>query len=58
MTPLPQKPTVVILLNECGTVLKVASNIAPLPELTVVATTTEKQFNQEALGKSFNQESK
>jgi hypothetical protein len=55
MTPLPSNPTVVILLNADGLVQKVASNIALLPELSVVVTQNSLAFDQEALGKPFNQ---
>ena len=55
MTPLPVNPRVVVLVSPNG-VVKVASNIAPLPELDVVVTNNPAIFEQEALGKPFNQE--
>lgn len=35
--------------------MKVASNIAPLPELTVVITQNEDEFKEAAAGTMFNQ---
>jgi predicted transcriptional regulator len=56
MTPLPTNPTVVALTDEKnGKVIKVASNIAELPELTVIVTTNPVEFYEAALGKPFNQ---
>lgn len=55
MTPLPQNPKVVILVDGNGNVARVASNIAPLPELEVKVTDNPHDFAEEAAGKSFNQ---
>jgi hypothetical protein len=55
MTPLPSNPVVVILCGDNGEVLRVASNIAPLPELKVIVTDNPHEFKEEALGKPFNQ---
>ena len=55
MYPLPTNPTVVVLVNKNGSVAKVASNIAPLPEFQVVVTNDPKTFAEESLGKTFNQ---
>jgi hypothetical protein len=55
MTPLPVNPTVVVLIDEDNNVVKVASNIAPLPELTVRVLTSPQAFEDEAAGKPFNQ---
>lgn len=56
MFPLPVNPTVAVLTTPKGAVLKVASNIAPLPELNVVVTQNEDEFNEAALGKTFKQD--
>lgn len=55
MTPLPVTPSVVLLVNELGTPLKVASNIAPVPEMQVEVVQSEKDFEEKAQGKPFNQ---
>lgn len=55
MTPLPVNPKVVVLVDGDNIPVKVASNIAPLPELDVVVTRDPAAFEQEALGKTFNQ---
>jgi hypothetical protein len=56
MTPLPTNPKVVVLINEEGNPVKIASNIAPLPELDVKVVYTELEFKVEAAGKPFNQD--
>ena len=56
MTPLPTHPKVVLLINNNDEVVQVASNIAPLPELTVEVTRSHRLFDELALGKPFNQE--
>ena len=55
MIPLPTNPTVVALIDENGKVIKVASNIAELPELNVTVTKNPAEFDEAALGKPFNQ---
>lgn len=55
MYPLPTSPTVAILIDACGNTVKVASNIAPLPELTVKVFTNAQEFEEEAKNKPFNQ---
>ena len=55
MTPLPTNPKVVILINEGGNTVKIASNIAELPELDVKVVYTQLEFDAEAAGKPFNQ---
>lgn len=55
MYPLPCNPKVVIHTTPKGAVMKVASNIAPLPELTVVITQNEDEFKEAAAGTMFNQ---
>ena len=60
MTPLPVKPTVVVLINKNAPNLieAVASNIArtddPNDPLTVKVVTTAIDFANEALGKPFD----
>ena len=56
MFPLPVNPTVVALTDANGKVLKVANNIATLPEFAVKVTTDPKVFEEEAKGKTFNQD--
>jgi hypothetical protein len=51
---MPVKPTVVILLSDNDEVVGVASNIAPLPELEVQVTRSQRMFDELALGKPFN----
>jgi len=53
MTPMPVNPTVVILIDDSDRIVGVASNIAPLPELTVEATRSQRLFDELALGKTF-----
>jgi hypothetical protein len=57
MTPLPVNPTVVILVDGSngGAPLRVASNVAPLPELNVVVTDNPHEYKELALGKPFEQ---
>jgi hypothetical protein len=57
MTPLPVNPKVVILVDGSngGAPLRVASNIAPLPELEVIVTDNPHEFKELALGKPFEQ---
>jgi hypothetical protein len=55
MTPMPVNPKVVILVNKDGFPIKIASNIAPLPELSVVTVHGELSFENEAAGMPFNQ---
>lgn len=57
MTPLPSNPKVVILVDGAngGSPLRVASNIAPLPEMEVIVTDNPHEFRELALGKPFNQ---
>lgn len=55
MYPLPQNPTVNVLTDASGRIIKVASNIAPLPELTVKVFTNAQEFEGEAINKPFNQ---
>jgi len=51
---LTQYPTVAILLNPEGKVEAIASNIAPIGELTVIFTTDPAAFREEAANKPFN----
>jgi hypothetical protein len=53
MYPLPVEPTVVILLNDSDQVVGVSSNIAPLPELKVEVTRSQRLYNELAKGKMF-----
>lgn len=55
MYPLPSKPKVVILVDDAGKALKVASNIAPVPEFEVITTRCSEVFATEARGTMFNQ---
>jgi len=55
MTPLPVTPAVVLLLNEQGNPTKIASNIAPVPEMQVEVARSEQEFEEKAKGKPFNQ---
>ena len=55
MYPLPVNPTVAVLIDEDGKPVKAASNIAPLPELTVKVFTNAQEFEEEAANKPFNQ---
>ena len=52
---MPVNPTVTILLNDNDQIVGVASNIAPLPELTVEVTRSQRLYDEMALGKTFNQ---
>jgi len=55
MTPMPENPTIVILVDtSTHQILKVASNIDP--ELDVTIITNIERFNQESMGKPFKQE--
>ena len=51
MTPLPQNPVVVVLVNEQREVVASATNVSP--DLKIVTTRNAERFEQEALGKSF-----
>lgn len=55
MTPLPSKPTIVVRVDSQGNPICVASNIAPLPELTIQVVRSKDEFDEAALGKPFNQ---
>ena len=55
MYPLPVNPTVAVLIDKDGNPVKAASNIAPLPELTVKVFTNAQKFEEEAKNKPFNQ---
>jgi hypothetical protein len=57
MTPLPVNPTVVILVDGSngGAPLRAASNIAPLPEFSVIVTDNPHEYKELALGKPFEQ---
>jgi hypothetical protein len=56
MTPLPTNPKIVIWLDDDGTtILKIASNIAPLPELEVKIVRNGWHYADEAAGKPFQQ---
>jgi hypothetical protein len=55
MTPLPTRPVVIILVDEYGQPMKIASNIAPLPELEIKISNSPWQYNYDAAGKPFNQ---
>jgi len=54
MTPLSINPTVNILLNPEGKVEAIATNVAPIRELTVTTTTDPSVFRDQALNKPFN----
>ena len=56
MTPLPVNPRVVVLIAPDGSPLRVASNIAPLPEMEVQVFTNECLFQEASLGKPFVQD--
>jgi hypothetical protein len=51
MTPLPSNPIVIALVDKDGKTLKVATNVAP--DTMVKTTTSEAEFNELALGKTF-----
>lgn len=53
MTPLTHKPTVNVLLNPEGKVEGIATNIAPLDELTVTFTKDRAEFAEQAANKPF-----
>lgn len=55
MIPLTVNPSVAILLDDNNQVVGVASNIAPIAELNVEVTRSQKIFDDLALGKSFRQ---
>lgn len=55
MTPLPVNPKVAVLIAEDGSPLRVASNIAPLPELEVQIFKNESAFEEASRGKPFGQ---
>lgn len=50
MTPLPEKPKVIILDGPLGP-LRIATNIAPNVE--VIITTSEREFNEISKGQTF-----
>jgi hypothetical protein len=50
MTPMPVKPTVVVLVDENGNPIKHASNI---PELTVITVVDPKAFEAFAQGRPY-----
>ena len=53
MFPLPEKPVVVVLVDEKnGQIVQVASNIDPKIEVHV--TTAQRLFDNMSLGKPFN----
>jgi len=53
MTPLPINPKVAILLNDNHEVVGVTSNIASTPDLEVIVTHSQQDFNDLALGNPF-----
>ncbi len=53
MIPLPSEPVIVLLINNNDEVVGVASNVAPLPELKVDVTRSQRLFNELSLGKPF-----
>ncbi len=55
MYPLPCNPKVVIQTDTNGKPIRIASNIAPLPEIEVVVTAYPGEFEQAAAGTMFNQ---
>ena len=56
MFPLPVNPTVVVQLDTTGNhVVRVASNIAPIKEMSVVVTKFPGDFDEAAKGKTFNE---
>ncbi len=55
MIPLPMNPTVILRLNDNDEVIGVASNVAPLPELRLEVTRSQRIFDELAKGKPFNQ---
>jgi hypothetical protein len=55
MTPLPVNPKVVILTDANNKPIRVASNVAPVPELDVIVTNDPAKYRDEALGKPFEQ---
>jgi hypothetical protein len=52
MTPLPEKPTVALRLDQQGRVFAVASNISP--DLEIVITRDANVFKDEAANKPFD----
>ncbi len=48
MTPMPANPIVVLLVNECGTVVNDRNNIGN--DLKIVSTTTQKEFDEASAG--------
>lgn len=53
MTPLTVNPTVTLLVNELGSVLGIATNVAPINELTINVTKSPAEFQELSLGKPF-----
>jgi hypothetical protein len=53
MIPLTVNPTVEILLDDKNNIVGIATNIAPIEEMTVNVTTSQRLFDGAALGKSF-----
>ncbi len=51
---IPQNPTVNILLNPEGKVEAIATNVAPIGEISVTTTTDPAVFRDQALNKPFN----
>jgi uncharacterized protein YuzE len=51
MTPLTVNPTVVVLIDENGNVIAMATNVAS--DLTVIATDNRNKFDDEAKNKPF-----
>ena len=51
MTPLPQNPVVLILIDEDGNPQRIASNIDP--NLKVIVTTNPHEFKDESTNKPF-----
>lgn len=53
MTPLTQNPIVNVLVDRNNNVVGVATNIAPLNEMTVIVTDDQNTFNKLAIGEPF-----
>lgn len=53
MTPLPENPTIVILLNARGTIAEFSTNVAPTHKVQIQVTKNVNEYEQLTKGKPF-----
>lgn len=53
MTPLPDKPEIVVLIDENRSVVGMATNVAPIENISVWSTRDLRSFEQDSKGLPF-----